>query len=99
MLTITAFTVERIRDPFGILTGSRYEFRIELDVPEDDELYTENGLLARVVYAVEEDRSRIVKYELLEQSTERYLAFDLEDEELAEIETFCREHLADAEQS
>jgi hypothetical protein len=49
LLTFTSYTVENVRDPFGILSGKRYEFVINLDVAEDDELYVENGVSTRVI--------------------------------------------------
>ncbi|MEC0093521.1 DUF6509 family protein [Paenibacillus macquariensis] len=94
MLTITNHTVNLIKDPFKILTGERYEFILELDVPEDDELYFENGLNARVIYTVEETRTGIVKYELHERTSGNYVEFDLEDDELELVDTFCKEHLS-----
>lgn len=94
MLTITNHTVKLIKDPFKILTGERYEFILEIDVPEDDELYFENGLNARVIYTVDETRTGIVKYELLERTSEKYVEFDLEDDELEVIDIFCKGHLS-----
>ncbi|WP_438349055.1 DUF6509 family protein [Paenibacillus sp. FA6] len=93
MLTITNHTVKLIKDPFNILTGQRYEFILELDVPEDDELYFEDGLNVRVIYTVDESRTGIVKYELLERTSERYVEFDLEDDEIEAVDTYCKEHL------
>jgi hypothetical protein len=97
MLTITSFSVELIKDPFGILSGKRYEFMLDIDVPEEDELYTENGLYVRVIYSVEDSRAGIVKYELFEKSTDQYLEFDLEEDEVGMIEVFCKEHYSEAE--
>jgi hypothetical protein len=97
MLTITTYTVELIKDPFGILAGKRYEFLLDIEVPEDDELYTENGLYLRVIYSVEESRMGIVKYEIHEKLTEKYLEFDMEDDEVQIVEAFCKEHASEAE--
>lgn len=94
MLTITNHTVKQIKDPFKILTGDRYEFMLEIEVEEDDELYQENGLNVRVIFTVDETRTGIVKYELLERTTEKYIEFDLEEDELEVIEAFCKEHIA-----
>ena len=93
MVEISAYSAEQNKDPFGIIAGKRYEFFLDLEVDEEDELYSEQGLAVRVVYGVEEGRSGIVKYDLLERSTEKYLDFELEADELQDIETFCREHL------
>ncbi|TBL72449.1 DUF6509 family protein [Paenibacillus thalictri] len=97
MLAITGYSVEFVKDPFGILTGERYEFELDLDVPEDDELHSEDGLYARVIYRVEEGRSGIVKYELYERSTRKYVDFELEDEELSQLAAFCEEHWQEAD--
>lgn len=96
MITITGFSVEQIKDPFGIIAGDRYEFILDIDVPDDDELYSEQGLYIRVVYAVGEERTGIVKYDIFERTTEKYLEFDMEDEELEAVEAFCREHWKEA---
>lgn len=92
MFTITTYTVELVRDPFGILTGQRYEFLIDIEVEEDDELYSESGLYIRAIYNVTEETSSLMKYELYEKTTELYLDFDLEDDEVAVVEAFCKEH-------
>ncbi|MWV44234.1 pullulanase [Paenibacillus sp. HJL G12] len=98
MLTITEFQVEHIKDPFRILAGKRYEYKLDIEVPDDDELYSENGLYVRAIYNEQEEGGGLVKYDLYEKSTDLYLDFDLEDEEVQAIETFCREHLGDAEE-
>ncbi|MGN7358352.1 MULTISPECIES: DUF6509 family protein [unclassified Paenibacillus] len=98
MLTITEFQVEHIKDPFRILTGKRYEYRLDIEVPEDDELHSENGLYVRAIYSDQEEGGSLVKYDLYEKTTDQYLDFDLEDDEVQVIETFCREHLGDAEE-
>jgi hypothetical protein len=97
MLTITTYSVELIKDPFGILTGQRYEFLLDIEVPEDDELHSEKGLYIRAIYSVEESKSGIVKYDVHEQQTEQYLDFDLEDEELRLLNDFCQSHLSEAD--
>jgi hypothetical protein len=97
MLTITSYSVELVKDPFGILTGQRYEFLLDIEVPEDDELHSEKGLYIRAIYSVEESKSGIVKYDVHEQQTEQYLDFDLEDEELRQLNDFCQSHLSEAD--
>jgi len=98
MITITSYSVEFIKDAFGIIPGKRYEFVLDIEVPEDDELYSEKGLYVRVIYGVEGDAGRIVKYDIHERDTGQYLEFDMEDEEIALIESFCKEHWQEAEQ-
>lgn len=97
MDNITDYSVELVKDPFGILTGTRYEFILDIQVDEEDELYSANGIYLRVIYGVEEGKGTIIKYHILERVTDKYLDFDLEDDELAEVEAFCKEHYAQAE--
>lgn len=97
MVTITAYTVELVKDPFGILEGKRYEYILELELDEDDELYSPQGVSLRVIYSVNGESERIVTHDLIESNTNRHLEFDLEDEELAFVAAFCKEHLAEAE--
>lgn len=93
MLTISEYSVEKIRDPFGIISGTRYEFMIKLDVPEDDELYSENGVSVRAVVKEEDGAVSVVTYDVMETTTQKLLDFDLEDDEEEELAVFCREHL------
>ncbi|CAH0346128.1 DUF6509 family protein [Bacillus sp. CECT 9360] len=95
MITITSYSVDLLKDSFGILTGERYEFLLDIDVPEDDELFSEKGLYIRVLYTVEEHRSVIVKYDIIEKETDNIMDFELEEEEEAIIDSFCKEHLND----
>lgn len=97
MFEITGYTVEWIRDPFGIIPGKRYEFLLDIDVDDEDELHSDNGLSLRVIYRVEEDREGIVKYEFLERGTGKYLDFELEEDEAAEVAAFCKSHYAEGE--
>ncbi|HZG71322.1 MAG TPA: DUF6509 family protein [Chondromyces sp.] len=92
-MNITNFQVEYLEDPFGILSGDRYEFLLYVDIPEDDELYSELGVYIRVLYLVEEGQGKIVHYHIYERSTDRYLDFELEEEEVEEILNFCRNNL------
>ncbi|ALS22732.1 DUF6509 family protein [Paenibacillus naphthalenovorans] len=96
MLTITGHKVEWIKDPFGILSGERYEFLLDVEVSEDDELYSENGLYIRVIYRVDENKTNLVKYEIFEKTAERYLEFDLEEDEEQTVDAYCKEHLPKA---
>lgn len=95
MLNFTSYTVEQIKDAFGILSGQRYEFVIDVEVEEDDELYTENGLHIRALYLVDEGKSELLKYELIEKVTNRYIDLELEEDELQAVENFCKEHVLD----
>lgn len=99
MLDITAYSVEFVKDPFGILEGKRYEFILDIDLDEEDELYSPHGLYIRAIYSEAPDRSGLVKYDLYERTTDRYLDYDLEEEEAEALERFCREHWSEAEGS
>jgi len=96
MLTINGYSVEFVKDPFGILSGKRYEFLIDIELPEEDELHSEKGLYLRVVYSVEESGNRIIKHEIIEKETDRHLEFELEDEEEKFVLAFCEEHYNEA---
>ena len=93
MLSINAFSVELVKDPFGILTGQRYEFFLEVEVPEDDEMYSKSGLNLRVIYLVEENKSGMIRYEVFERQTEKYLDFELVAEEEEMVAAFCKANL------
>ncbi|GGO06092.1 DUF6509 family protein [Saccharibacillus kuerlensis] len=96
-MEFTEYTVEKIRDAFGIVQGERYEFIMEFEVDEEDELYTPHGLLLRLIYAVNGEEKKIIKHEIIERSTQKVLEFDLEDDELEETEAFCAAHYTEAE--
>ncbi|WP_409254113.1 DUF6509 family protein [Bacillus sp. SCS-153A] len=91
-MKIIGHTVEKIEDPTGILTGERYEYLLDVEIPEDDELYTENGLMIKVIYAIDEKGARVAQYYLMEKSTEKYFDFELEEEEEDLIRTYIAEH-------
>lgn len=97
-MEITNYQVEWIRDPFGILTGKRYEFMLDLNIDEEDDLYTPNGVYIRAVYGVDGEQGKLVTYDLLEKGTDRLLEFDLEDDEEAELAEFCSQHWNEAEE-
>lgn len=96
-MEITSYTIEKIKDPFAILSGDRYEFFLHIEVPEDDELYSEQGLKLKVLYIVDETGSRVSHYHIIENTTEKVLEFELEEEEIKLIEEFCRSHLSEEE--
>lgn len=94
MFEIKEFTIERMKDPFGILSGERFELLLELDVDEEDELYSEEGVRLRIVFLKEEGHgSRIVKYEFLNAAKGSYIDMEMTEEEEAFIASFCKEQL------
>lgn len=92
-MNVTTYSVDLVKDPFGILSGKRYEFKLDLEVPEDDELYTEQGVYVRAIFVVDGEESRIAKYDFYENTGHQYLDFDMEPEEVEILEAFCREHI------
>ncbi|MEK3886745.1 DUF6509 family protein [Bacillus sp. FSL K6-3431] len=92
-MKITSHSREKLHDPTGILTGERYEFFINIELPEDDEAFTEGGLLLRVIFAVNENQSRVSQYHFIEPSTNNILDFSLSEEEEEMITEYCKENI------
>lgn len=94
-MEIKSYTVEQLKDPTGILVGERFEFFLDIDVDEEDELYSEQGIQLRVLFYKNEDDFRILNYHFL--SSEQIIDFALEEEEETVIAKFCLEHYIEAE--
>lgn len=92
-MNITGHSVEVIEDPFGILHGLRYEFFLDIEVPEEDELYSEFGLKLRVLFIVDDQGMRVSNYHFIENTTDQILDFELEEDEEAMIHNYCSQHL------
>lgn len=92
-MDITSYTVEEIKDPTGIIEGKRVEFLLDIEVDEEDELYTENGLELRVILSSTEQGDRIVQHYFINKSTRQVLEFALDEDEEAEVLEFCRTHM------
>jgi len=90
MFKITEFTVETIADPFKILEGDRYEFIMDLEVEEDDELFHEEGVILRVIYVVDAGTEKIVKHEFQTGDAGKYIDFEMEDDEIEMVAAFCK---------
>ncbi|WP_423407075.1 DUF6509 family protein [Heyndrickxia sp. MSNUG] len=95
-MDITGHTVQLLEDPFGLLQGHRYEFFLDINVDEEDELYTEKGILLKVIFLVDGGEGRILQNYFIEEETEKVLEFDLEDEEIEAVKAYCMQNL-DAE--
>ncbi|MEH7437035.1 DUF6509 family protein [Neobacillus drentensis] len=91
-LNITGHVVEKLEDPFGLLSGDRYEFFIELDVEEEDELYSEKGVGLKVIYVSDENGDKITNYYFYERESEKVLDFELEEDEEELVLAYCREN-------
>lgn len=92
-LNITGHTVETLVDPFGLLSGDRYEFFIDVEVEVDDELYTDKGIGIRVLFVVDEGGARISNYHLYERGTDKVLDFELEEDEELLVLNYCKENI------
>jgi hypothetical protein len=91
-MEITGHFVEEIVDPTGILEGQRFEFLIDIEVPEDDELFSEEGLSLRVLFYKDQSKSKILNYHFY-YSDEKPLDFALDEEEEKMVESYCQMHL------
>ncbi|HEO8422383.1 DUF6509 family protein [Niallia sp. FSL W8-0635] len=96
-MNIKEYTIEEIKDPTGILIGTRYEFFLTVEFDEEDELAEEDHLQIKVLFSVDENGSRILNYHFYNSLENKYLDYGLEDDELEEIKTFCSKHYLDEE--
>ena len=92
-MEITAFSVEEIKDPTNIIEGKRYEFLLDVEVDEEDELYSAAGIEIRVIAGQKDEEVRVLNYFLTDKADNQMLDFALEEEEEAMILTFVREEL------
>ncbi|WP_299086764.1 DUF6509 family protein [uncultured Metabacillus sp.] len=83
--------IEKLEDPFGILTGERYEIILTLDIDEEDVLYSENGIVLNLIFAVEGEQAKIAQYHFIEKTTELVLDYALLDDEIKEVTSYCRQ--------
>jgi hypothetical protein len=95
-MNITGYSFEYIKDPTGILTGDRYEFFLDIDVDEEDELYSVNGIKLRVLFYKNDEDERILNYHFLENQTGKVLEFALDEEEEKTVSRFCSENISQA---
>lgn len=93
MMEITAFLIEEIKDPTNIIEGERFEFLLDIEVDEEDELYCEGGVEIRAIIAKKGEDIRLANYFLIDKGTNDYLDFALEEDEEQEIVAFAREEL------
>ncbi|MFT9597659.1 DUF6509 family protein [Mesobacillus sp.] len=92
-MNIIGHTVELLEDPFGLLIGNRYEYFLTIEVDEEDELYTDKGLLLKVLFLDNGEERRILQSYFIEQETEKVLDFELEDDEVIQIKKYCEENI------
>jgi hypothetical protein len=92
-LNITSYLVDKLEDPFGLLSGDRYEFFLDLDVDVEDELYSDKGVGLKIIFVSDEKGQRLSQYHFFEKETEKVLDFALEVDEEELVLQFCKEHL------
>ncbi len=92
-MNITGHTVEKLEDPFGLLTGDRYEFFLDIEVDEEDELYSEKGIGLKIIYVVDDNGPKISHYHFFEKESENVLDFALEEDEEELVKNYCAQHI------
>ena len=92
-MEITAFSIEEIKDPTNIIEGKRYEFLLDVEVDEEDELYSAAGIEIRVIAGQKDEEVRVLNYFLTDKADNQMLDFALEEEEEEMILQFVREEL------
>ncbi|XJZ25826.1 DUF6509 family protein [Bacillota bacterium Lsc_1132] len=96
-MNITGHTVEKLEDPFGLLSGDRYEFFLDLEVDAEDELYSEKGIGLKVIFVIDQGKSKLSHYHFYEKGTEKVLDFALEEEEEGMVREYCLSHAEEEE--
>ncbi|MGM0750915.1 MAG: DUF6509 family protein [Bacillota bacterium] len=92
-MNIINHSAEELKDPTGILSGERYEVILDIEVPEDDELYREQGIYIKAIFVRDENGARIVQSTIVERNSEKYLDFELEEDEESLILSYCEENI------
>lgn len=97
-MEITQFSLEEIKDPTNIIEGRRFEFLLDVEVDEEDELYSESGIEVRVLIGQKsEGETYLLNYFIKDKGKNDYLDFALEEDEEAIILEFCKEQLLNEE--
>ena len=92
-MNITQYSVDEILDPTNIIEGKRFEFLLDIEVDEDDELYSEAGLEIRAIVGLINEEVRIMNYFIIDKSNNESLEIALEEDEEAMVLAFCQEEL------
>lgn len=92
-MNITHYLMDEILDPTNIIEGKRFEFLLDVEVDEDDELYSEAGLEIRAIIGLINEEVRIMNYFITDKTNNEILDFALEDDEEAMILAFCKEEI------
>ena len=92
-MNITQYSVDEILEPTNIIEGKRFEFLLDIEVDEDDELYSEAGLEIRAIVGLINEEVRIMNYFIIDKSNNESLEFALEEDEEAMVLAICQEEL------
>jgi hypothetical protein len=96
-MEITQYSIEEIKDPTNIIEGQRFEVLLDVEIDEEDELYSEAGIEIRAIIGLKENDIRLVNYFIIDKKDNEYVDFALEEEEEEMILTFCLEELQKGE--
>ncbi|MDM5331838.1 DUF6509 family protein [Ureibacillus composti] len=96
-MEITQYSLEEIKDPTNIIEGKRFEFLLDVEVDEEDELFSEAGIEIRVLIGQNGNDFSILNYFITDKTENGFLDLALEDDEEEMILTFCREQLTKEE--
>lgn len=88
-MNIVGCSIEELKDPFGLLSGDRYEFFLDLEVDEEDELFSENGVGLKVIFVIDDGTKKISHYHFYEKTTGKVLDFALEEDEEEQVMNYC----------
>ena len=93
-MEITNHVIDKLNDPTGIIEGERYEVLLDVEVDEEDELFTDGGWERRRSTALDDRNERIVQYHFTDKASKKALDFALEEDEEAEIIAYCKNNLS-----
>ncbi|WP_423798830.1 DUF6509 family protein [Neobacillus sp. SAB-20_R2A] len=89
-MNITGHTLEKLEDPFGLLSGDRYEIFLDLDIDEEDELFSDKGVGLRVLFVADESETKISNYHFFEKGSDKVFDFALEEDEEQMVYDYCQ---------
>lgn len=93
-MEILNFEIEEWVDPTGIIQGKRFECLLDVEVDEEDELYSEAGTQIRLFIGDDGEGLYIINYFIIDKKDGQYIELALEEEEEQQLLNFCREQIA-----
>ncbi|MED3662127.1 DUF6509 family protein [Ureibacillus sp. FSL K6-8385] len=92
-MNIVNFEMEEWIDPTGIIQGRRFEFLLDVEVDEEDELYSEAGTQIRMLVGDEGEGPYIINYFIIDKKDGKYIELALEEDEEQSLLDFCKAKL------